>query len=242
MAKLKLSTLCLWGSVICLLGFPVAVAAYRFHWWSLDLSFNIIVVTLIASLTLLLISIIVFILSFKGNNRNAMIKTGTACLLLLFPAVGLVSQAIKGKSLPPIHDITTDTQHPPKFRALVALRGADSNPLDHGGHEIAAQQQVAYPDIKPIHTSLSQEEAFRRSVKTAAALSWRLVAQDRIKGRIEAVDTTLLWGFKDDIVIRIQPSNQGSRIDLRSVSRVGLSDLGANAARIKSFIDRFEQL
>lgn len=242
MAKQKLSTLCLWGSVVCLLGFPTAVAAYRFQWWSLGLSFNIIQATLIASLSLLLISAVVCAISFKQNNRDSLVRSGIACLLLMLPAFGLLSQAIKGKSLPPIHDITTDTRTPPDFQAIVALRGADSNPLEYQGDSIARQQQAAYPEIKPIQTSLSREEAFRRAIKVATDLGWKIVAQNRNGGRIEAVESTLLWGFKDDVVIRIQPSDQGSRVDLRSVSRIGVSDLGANAARIKSFIDKFEQL
>jgi uncharacterized protein (DUF1499 family) len=77
-------------------------------------------------------------------------------------------------------------------------------------------------------------------MEVATALGWEIVAASEDDGRFEATDTTFWFGFKDDVVVRIRPEGDGSRIDLRSVSRVGVGDLGANAARIKRFVQRIE--
>ena len=72
---------------------------------------------------------------------------------------------------------------------------------------------------------------------SAQAMGLRIVSSDAKQGRIEAVDTTFWFGFKDDVVIRCQDF----RVDLRSISRVGRSDLGANAKRIEQFIEIFQE-
>ena len=136
---------------------------------------------------------------------------------------------------PPIHDITTDTVNPPKFVAVLPLRKDAPNQADYEG-PAAARQQKAYPDIAPATLSLPLHEAFMRSLNAAKALGWEIVAAVPAEGRIEATDTTLFFGFKDDIVIGITPSGDGSRVDVRSVSRVGRSDFGTNANRVRTFL------
>jgi len=135
--------------------------------------------------------------------------------------------------------VSTDTANLPKFEAIVALRGDNSNPLAYDKEKLIPLQQAAYPMLKPIISELNTDSAFNRAVDVATNLGWEIVAKDANKGIIEAVETTLLWGFKDDVVIRIQAVDAGSKIDLRSISRVGGSDLGANAARIERFIAEF---
>ena len=120
---------------------------------------------------------------------------------------------------------------------MIPLRGDDSNPLEYTP-ELAATQRRAYPDIQPVLLTSSPDEAFDYSVTAIESLGWELVDADRDAGRVEATDTTFWFGFKDDVVIRIRPSDGGSRVDLRSVSRVGGGDLGANAARIRAFAQR----
>jgi uncharacterized protein (DUF1499 family) len=78
--------------------------------------------------------------------------------------------------------------------------------------------------------------AFDRAVAAAKAMGWDIVASDPAGGRIEATDTTFWFGFKDDVVVRVTPQPAGSRVDVRSLSRVGGGDLGANAARIRAFL------
>ena len=103
---------------------------------------------------------------------------------------------------------------------------------------IAAQQQKGYPDIKSLIVTTPPAETVQRAIDAARASGWEIVASDAPAGRIEATDTTRWFGFKDDIVVRVRPEGPGSRIDVRSVSRVGKSDVGANAKRVREFLSR----
>ena len=236
-----LAKLCLLGAIPCLLGFPLAVIAYRLHWWPMGQSFDLIKITFFTGLLLVVLSMLIALIAMFKKDLEALKAAAVAFVLISIPSIGLSLQAIKGKSLPRIHDITTDTVNPPQFRAVLNLRGTDSNSLDYQAEQLATQQQAAYPYIQPIMTQMTPERALARAAAAVAQLGWELIAKDQATGTIEAVDTTLLWGFKDDIVIRVQATASGSRVDLRSVSRVGLSDLGANAARIRKFIEAFHQ-
>jgi uncharacterized protein (DUF1499 family) len=131
------------------------------------------------------------------------------------------------KTLPYINDITTDTEKPPQFL----------QPKPYQSH-FAELQQLGYPGLQPLQLALPPAQAFARALAAARAMELELVAADEKAGRIEAVATTRWFGFKDDMVVRIVPSGAGSRIDVRSKSRVGRSDLGANARRIQEFLTR----
>lgn len=161
---------------------------------------------------------------------------------LLALCIGLAAAAppllllSKAKSLPLIHDVSTDLADPPAFVALLEARKAAPNGAAHGGEKVAAEQRRGYPDIGPLLVKAPPAEAALKALDAARALGWTIAAADA--GRIEATDTTLFFGFKDDVVVRIRPEGPGSRIDVRSVSRVGLSDVGANAKRIREFLAR----
>lgn len=143
------------------------------------------------------------------------------------------------RSLPFIHDITTDSEHPPAFVAVLPLRADAANPPEYPGEEVARQQREAYPDVQPIEVTLAPAEAFARAERVAREMGWAIVAIVPEEGRIEATATTFWFGFKDDVVIRVRPTADGSRLDIRSKSRVGRSDVGANAARIRRFVEAF---
>jgi uncharacterized protein (DUF1499 family) len=149
------------------------------------------------------------------------------------PPLYFVGQA---KKVPPIHDITTDVEHPPQFVALLPERRKSPNGFEYGGPAIAEQQKKAYPDIVSKQLALQPTDAINHAVEAAKSLGWRIVETDGIAGRIEATATTSWFGFEDDIVVRIQPFAHGSRLDVRSASRVGRSDLGTNARRIREFL------
>lgn len=163
-------------------------------------------------------------------------------LALCFGLVAAVPPVIllnRAESAPPIHDITTDYFDPPAFKALMPVRQQAPNGAAYGGTEIAKQQQQAYPDIRPVIVKAPPPEAVQKALDAARAMDWEIVSSDAAAGRIEATDTTMWFGFKDDIVIRVLPNpDGGSRIDVRSVSRVGGSDVGANAARVRKFLAR----
>ncbi|HET9031782.1 MAG TPA: DUF1499 domain-containing protein [Dokdonella sp.] len=140
------------------------------------------------------------------------------------------------KTVPFIHDISTDTMRPPEFVAILPLRDDAPNPATYGGAEVAAAQKAGYPDLATQILDQAPADAFAHAEKVARDMGWEIVAAVPEAGRIEATDTTFWFGFKDDIVIRIEAEGEASRIDIRSVSRVGKSDVGKNASRIRAFV------
>jgi uncharacterized protein (DUF1499 family) len=139
---------------------------------------------------------------------------------------------------PAIHDITTDIDNPPAFVAITpALRGADSNPVSYDP-AIAPQQAAAFPQVRPMVLAVAPAVAFFRAEKAARAMGWEIVEANQADGRIEATATVPWWGFKDDVVIRLVAEGEGTRVDVRSKSRVGQGDLGVNAKRILAYLDR----
>lgn len=147
----------------------------------------------------------------------------------------------QAQSVPPIHDITTDTMAPPEFVAILPLRADAPNPPEYAGDSIARQQREGYPDIAPMALDEPPERAFTRALRAAREMGWEIVAAEPTEGRIEATDTTFWFGFKDDIVVRVMSAGSGSRIDVRSVSRVGRSDVGTNAKRIREYMEKIRQ-
>jgi uncharacterized protein (DUF1499 family) len=145
------------------------------------------------------------------------------------------------KQAPPIHDIATDTENPPRFLAIVPLRSDAPNSIEYEGEAISKQQHAAYPDIQPAILAESPDVAFQRALTSARDLGWEIVAAVPNEGRIEATDTTIWFGFKDDIVIVVTPGAGGSRVDVRSLSRLGKSDLGKNAARVRTYLRQLQQ-
>lgn len=158
--------------------------------------------------------------------------------LLVLPGALLLFSLLGSRGVPPIHDISTDVADPPVFEQALSLRGASANSLETEPETIN-QQLDAYPDVKTLRSDLAIEQAFARALAVAEALHWEITRSDLDAGIIEAVDTTRVMGFKDDVVIRLRTDAEGTLVDLRSVSRVGVSDLGANAARILQFIEQF---
>ena len=140
-------------------------------------------------------------------------------------------------AVPPIHDVTTDPDNPPAFAAVVAARTADGGNPAYEGAKIAEQQRQAYPDIAPLSLALPRGAAFNQALDAAQRMGWTIVAADDTAGRIEASDRSRWFGFTDDIVIRITPSGSGSRVDVRSSSRLGRSDFGVNAARVRAYLE-----
>ena len=149
-----------------------------------------------------------------------------------------VSWRLAAGRAPRIHDITTDIVNPPRFAALLPLRVGATNSADYGGPEVAAQQRRAYPDIKTAVLNLPFDRAFNRALDTAHAMGWQIITSEPKEGRIEATDTTFWFGFVDDIVIRVTPAGYRALVDIRSASRVGISDVGTNARRIRAFLSK----
>ncbi len=153
----------------------------------------------------------------------------------------------EGVNYPPIHDISTNRLHPPEFEAILPLRANAANTVEYGGsNNMTAERLIeltdeAYPDLTTKSYSDSTETVFEKALAVVDELGWELVAQDSAVGRIEATDTTFWFRFKDDIVIKIEQADSGSLVDARSVSRVGIGDVGANAIRLRKFFELLDK-
>ncbi|MGE3510745.1 MAG: DUF1499 domain-containing protein [Vicinamibacterales bacterium] len=160
-------------------------------------------------------------------------------LLIVLVVLGIpIVTLLSARGAPVIHDVTTDTADPPPFVAVLRHREGALNPVDYGGPDVAARQRQAYPDLAPLHLDMPPDQAFDRALAAVHDMGWDLVAADRSAGRIEATDTTIWFGFKDDVVVRVRRDDGGSRIDVRSLSRVGGGDLGTNAKRVLAYLRR----
>ena len=171
-----------------------------------------------------------------GRRRTNATAAMTALIVSLIAIGAVGALAWKASRVPAIHDITTDTMQPPPLLALLPLRAGAPNPAAYGGPDVAAKQRAAYPDLGPVLLKAPPDRTFDRALAAARSMGWELVASDPADGRIEATDTTFWFGFKDDVVVRVLPQPSGSRVDVRSVSRVGVGDIGANAARVRAYI------
>ncbi|HEX3502222.1 MAG TPA: DUF1499 domain-containing protein [Xanthobacteraceae bacterium] len=188
-----------------------------------------------------------------AGGRQAVTALLIGFVLIAYP----VYLGIKARNLPAIYDVTTDPIDPPQFDAIARLRPRDANPVTYAGLYAAEQQHNAYSDIEPDDTNSTPQEAYEAAMKVIIKRKWRVVdsrppqappavptprnvaiqpapARD---GIIEAVALTPILGFRDDVVVRIRPTADGARIDVRSASRYGRNDLGTNAARVRNLID-----
>lgn len=231
------------------LTFMAGALGSKFGLWDWTFGFGVISrkVAPIIMLLSLVFGIISLILAIAVRPRRGFF---VAVLAILIPATaGIYTKSVQktaGK-LPLIHDITTDTQNPPTFGAFIQEERAKTkgvNTLDYVGKKdlrekklVSVLQSRDYPEIRPLIMSDDPDVVYGEAKQVALQMGWDIVSEDGDSGKIEAVASTFWYGFKDDVVIRVRPSEGGgSVLDIRSVSRVGASDLGANAARIKTFL------
>ena len=206
----------------------------RFGWWHFRTSFTLMQRAGYLGIAAVVVSLIGLILS-RGRGR-------------LLAGAGLVLGALafflpwnwrqEARQYPGIHDITTDVQNPPVFVAVAPLRRDAPNPVEYAGDSVAAVQREAYPDLRPLMMAMPVDSAFSLALRTARDMGWEIVDQNRRDGRIEATATTPWMGFKDDVVVRVTSASGISRVDVRSKSRVGRGDAGANANRIRYYLGR----
>lgn len=227
------------GSFLIILGFLAAflllVAGPLYRWQLLDLG---IAFTLLRWAAYIGIAAVVLIIAYVIWQRP---RGGRLGLLTVAAIAGIISfylpyqQLQTARSVPPIHDISTDLEQPPEFVAVASLRADAPNPLPYPGEETAEQQRSAYPDLAPMYFAKDLERVFQAALTVVNDMGWQLVASDLADGRIEATASTFWFGFKDDVVIRLRSEDQQTRVDIRSKSRVGRSDVGKNADRIRDF-------
>jgi len=224
------------AAAMCAATAALAGLGHRWGWWDYRTGLVILVLAAGGAALAIAAAAVAAFLGLRRGRRKTLFVALAALVIGGLTTAPVIHALLQARKLPPIHDISTDTEDPPRFAAVLALRRDAPNPSDYGGPEVARQQRQFYPDILPLEVALGPDAAFARARDGARALGWEIVAAEPAEGRIEATATTLWFGFKDDVVIRIRPAAGGSRIDVRSVSRVGRSDLGVNAGRIRRYL------
>ena len=175
-----------------------------------------------------------------GDRRRGFVAALLAVVIGAAAAYMPLDWFLRAQRAPEINDISTDSANPPPLVVTLQLRRGAPNPPAYPGASAGVLQRAAYPDIVPVILPVPPAEAFKRVDAAAMAMDWDIVARAPAEGRLEAVATSDWFGFRDDIVVRIRAEGTGSRIDIRSKSRVGESDLGVNARRIREFIEKLK--
>lgn len=211
---------------------------YRLGWWGVAVALRELVKwSVYLGLAAFVLSAVTLLIgAIRGTAGTATVAVAGLVVSLAASAYPLYQYG-KVNRLPRIHDITTDTERPPEFVALAEARKQSPNGLAYKGAEIAVQQKQAYPRIGPLDSKLAPADLYAKTEAAMRALGLRIVDARADQGRIEASTTSVFYGFTDDMVARIEARESGSRLDLRSMSRVGLSDVGVNAQRIQALLD-----
>ena len=224
-----------------LAGFLLLVSGPLYRWQWLDLGTAFLLLRWAAYIGVAATVLIIIYLIWQ-RPRGMPLAVLTFAAIIGFISFYLPYQQLQtARSVPPIHDISTDLENPPVFVAVAKERANAPNPVEYAGEETANQQRKAYPDVQPLVLESDYERVFSAALAVVNDLGWQLVASDLTEGRIEATDTTFWFGFKDDVVIRIDNGADQVRVDVRSKSRVGRSDVGKNADRIMQFMQQLRE-
>ena len=231
---MKIAWLALLLAVVAVVLLLLSGIGVQLAWWKFTTGFVFLRWAAYFGLAATVLSVVLLIMPATRRGH------GAALVIALVVGIGVTWMPYhwmqRARSVPAIHDITTDTADPPAFVEILSLRKDARNSAVYGGAEIAAQQKAAYPDIKPLVLQQPPASAFDLALAAAKGMGWAIDAAVPAEGRIEATATTSWFHFKDDIVVRIRPSGNGSVVDVRSESRVGGSDVGTNAARVRAYL------
>lgn len=224
-------------ALLSILGFLMVILPgplYQFADVGLGTAFTSLRYGLFIAGAALILIILQIIIARKSVDWGS---TSVFAVLALIAVIMPLSMMSKASSVPPIHDITTDVTDAPEFVAIAPLRKDAPNPVGYEGGDVTRQQLDAYPEIQTVTLAEPVGEVFGAATATVDAMGWELVEANSDSHTIEATDTTLWFGFKDDVVIRLTPKGDNTLVDVRSKSRVGKSDLGKNAERIMAFFE-----
>lgn len=216
----------------------LTVILHRFAGLGTPAAINLVLVSAAGMAIAVIIAVISLIRIWFGGQTGAGQDFGAI-------AVGLIGLALpaffawKGATLPPLTDIETSPSDPLRYTVLAEQRPADANPLTPPTPEEAKLQAAAYADIGPMVLERSAPEVFSLVNEAVGRLGWTIAVNEAPGesgvGRIEATDSTLIMGFTDDVVVRVKGNDASTLIDVRSASRYGMHDFGANADRIRAF-------
>lgn len=224
-------------SVLCVALVIATVLAYRGGTLSVRDAFGYIEWIVYGGMAATLVSLGGLFQALRAKRVAATTMAGLGIVVALLIVWVPYSNRVALRASPRLSDITTDTRNPPAFVKTAALRRSTKarNPMTYVQAK-AKLQKSHYPDIKPVLVALPPDRAFARALAVVEKFGLTLVASDKAAGRIEAFDTSLIFGFIDDVVIRVKADGAGSRIDIRSSSRVGRRDAAVNANRVRKLM------
>ncbi|NOX50955.1 MAG: DUF1499 domain-containing protein [Gammaproteobacteria bacterium] len=225
------------GAIVAVVALPLGAVGTKLGIWSFMGGFALLAVGVVLATMVFFLGIIAVV---YANSKKMLAERKSALIGVALSAVVLAlmgNQFMLAVSVPPIHNISTDTINPPQFDKIVALREASgANSLAYDADKLAPLQQQAYPYVKPLISSVSQTQMLTKVVSALQNMGLEIVDNNTSEGRVEATATTFWFGFKDDVVVRVRAESSGSVVDVRSVSRVGESDMGKNAQRISELL------
>lgn len=232
-----------WSLRTTLFALPVVVLAIILYRLGI-LDFQLAMAAFIAGLAVAALGGVIGAIAFFLTWESGWIGIGRALAAMAIAALVLAAPAVviaRGMMLPELSDISTDLEDPPQFRALHLARPREANIHRPPTPAEATDQRVGYPGIKPIDLSATPEEAFNAVLALVQKRGWHVLDSAPPRGTvrdglIEAVATSRIMGYRNEIAIRIRPTAKGARIDVRSASRYGDRDLGSNAERIESLL------
>lgn len=225
-------------AAVAILLLAAAPLGWRAGWWGVRVSLlGLMAYAAYCGVAAVVMAVIALVLGARVIGARG--AAAAVAALIAGGAVAFVPWHYRtlARSVPPIDDITTDTANPPPFAASVAAARAVAreNPAAYGGARVAALQQRGYPGLAPLMLAAAPDKAFALALATAHQEGWTILTADPKAGRIAATARSFWMGFTDDIAVRVAAAGEGSRIDMRSASRLGRSDLGVNAARIRAY-------
>ena len=227
--------------VVVLVSSPLS---YKFGFLSLIPSIISLMVGLVGCILVSFSSMMMLFIAIKCELYLDTKLLLLSLIISLLPLIFISPQVVKGYASPPIRDVSTDTHNPPTFDTLSSRQTDADNDFSQGTYAVSEEERVemqrkSYPDLKTLVSSLDFESALSRSDMLLRRHGLEIIAVDEDKGIIEATDTTFWFGFKDDVVVRLSQHSIGTKVDIRSVSRIGIRDFGKNASRIERFLSDF---
>ena len=202
---------------------------YRLGWWHFTRGLQVSEWATYGAAVALVLAVLGLVQTRPGGTRRGLVMAVLGLIVALVPVATALQWEYASRTTPPINDISTDTADAPVFWDM-------PNPSDYPGAKTAALQLAAYPDLAPLRLAMPPEQAFAQALAVAKEKGWTVVASVPTEGRLEATSSSLLYGFTDEVIVRVKAADGGALVDVRSRSRLGRIDRGVNAKRIRDYL------
>ena len=220
------------GLILGLAAIATIVASgigYRLGWWHFTRGLQASEWAVYGAAVALVLSVLGLVQTRPGAARRGFVMAALGLIVALLPVATALQWEVAARTTPPINDISTDTADAPVFWDM-------PNPTDYPGGNTADLQRAAYPDLAPLRLAMTPEQAFAQALAVAKEKDWTIVASVPAEGRLEATTSSLLYGFTDEVIVRVKAAEGGALVDVRSRSRLGRVDRGVNAKRIRGYL------